>query len=227
MTAVDTDAIVGLAHRACTLAGIPAHSIEPIRIRDNWMLRIPGAGTVIRIHPPGRLAVAVRELRAADWLRSHQVPTAEPLPPDPVTVADRPATFWSDLGSNGPAEPKATARALLRLHSLRVPDHLALPRFELPDRRPRIAAALTDDRTKKWLTNTAEDHARRWAALDNNLNDWLSSFAPFGNDGVYFYTDINYKNVFADMNPWPANADCEWVGTADNDKASSYHFSGA
>lgn len=162
MTPVDTVSIVDLAHRACQLAGLPASAIEPIRIRDNWMLRITGTSTVIRILPTGQLDIATRELRAADWLRSHQVLTAEPVVPDPVTVAGHPVTFWADLGSYGPAEPAATARALLRLHGLRVPTHLGLPRFALHDRAPNIAAAQTDDRAKAWLAGHSAELARRW-----------------------------------------------------------------
>lgn len=72
---MDTTAIVGLAHHACTIAGKPAHTIEPIRIRDYWMFRIPAAA-VIRVRPPGRMDIAVHELRAADWF----APTGCPQP---------------------------------------------------------------------------------------------------------------------------------------------------
>ncbi|MEU4811828.1 hypothetical protein AB0H20_21705 [Nocardia fluminea] len=58
--------IVALARTACTQAQVPAARIEPIRLRDNAMLRTDTA-TIIRVHQRGELATAVRELRAADW----------------------------------------------------------------------------------------------------------------------------------------------------------------
>jgi hypothetical protein len=164
MTTVTADA-VDLARQACHLAGIPATAIEPIRLRDNLMLRAAGTGTVIRILPPGWSQVAVRELRVADWMRSHRILTAEPLVPDPVLVGERPVTFWEDLGEQCPAEPAHTARALLRLHDTRVPSHLGLPRFTLPPFAQRIREAHTDEPSKQWLTAKAEDLTRRWNAV--------------------------------------------------------------
>lgn len=161
---MQTSEVIALAQQACGQARLPADAIEPIRLRDNLMLRTAG-GTVIRIHPPGTYGVAVRELRVADWLRSHRIPTAEPLVPDPVTVAGRPVTFWEDLGEQVPAESAHTARALLRLHSTRVPSHLALPRFALPDYPKRIREAQTSDSARQWLTRHAERLVGRWEAV--------------------------------------------------------------
>ncbi|WP_181697840.1 phosphotransferase enzyme family protein [Nocardia sp. GTS18] len=157
--------IVDLARAACAKAQVPATRIDPIRLRDNAMLRTDAA-TIIRVHQHGELTTAVRELRAADWLRSHHVRAPEPLVPDPVVVAGRPVTFWEDLGSGGPAEAAETGAMLARLHTLRVPSHLGLPQFTLPDFTDRIHQCLTDDREKAWLRGYAENLAARWHALE-------------------------------------------------------------
>ncbi|MFD4353581.1 phosphotransferase enzyme family protein [Nocardia sp. NPDC058518] len=122
--------------------------------------------TIIRIHQRGELATAVRELRTADWLRSHHVRAPEPLVPDPVVVADRPVTFWEDLGSGGPADAAETGTMLARLHTLRVPNHLGLPRFTLPDFTEHIDQCLTDNTEKAWLRRYAADLATWWNALE-------------------------------------------------------------
>ncbi|AUG79296.1 hypothetical protein CFP65_4552 [Kitasatospora sp. MMS16-BH015] len=161
-----TETIIDIARAACALADVPADEIEPIRVRDNAMLRIPGQRTVIRVHQEGELDTAVRELRAADWLRSHRVLAPEPIVPDPVSVDGRPVTFWDDLGPATAADPADTARSLRALHSLRVPTHLGLPRFTLPDFGERIDQALTDGRSKVWLRYHAAELAHRWEAIE-------------------------------------------------------------
>ncbi|MFE7723704.1 phosphotransferase [Nocardia rhizosphaerihabitans] len=157
--------IVALARAACTQAQVPASRIEPIRLRDNAMLRTDTA-TIIRVHQRGELATAVRELRAADWLRSHHVRAPEPLVPDPVVVAEHPVTFWEDLGSGGPAEAAETGAMLAHLHSLRVPSHLGLTSFTLPDFTDRIDQCLTDNVDKAWLRGYADDLAAKWNELE-------------------------------------------------------------
>ncbi|MFE1591697.1 phosphotransferase enzyme family protein [Nocardia sp. NPDC058705] len=157
--------IVALARAACAQAQVAAARIDPIRLRDNAMLRTD-TETIIRVHQRGELATAVRELRAADWLRSHHVRAPEPLVPDPVVVDGRPVTFWEDLGSGGPAEAAETGTMLARLHTLRVPSHLGLPRFTLPNFTDRIDQCLTDDTEKAWLRGYAEATAERWHALE-------------------------------------------------------------
>ncbi|WP_083885604.1 phosphotransferase [Nocardia thailandica] len=168
--------ILALARAACTQAQVPATRIEAIRLRDNAMLRTDTA-TVIRVHQPGELSTAIRELRAADWLRSHHVRAPEPLVPDPVVVGSRPVTFWEDLGSGGPAEATETGRMLARLHSLRVPSHLGLPRFTLPDFTDRITQCLTSEHNKNWLRRCAEDLAAGWDRLE-----WPSSWCVIHGD---------------------------------------------
>ncbi|MFE7796776.1 phosphotransferase enzyme family protein [Nocardia sp. NPDC057440] len=162
MTTTD---IVDLARRACVGAHIPARRIIPIRLRDNAMLRTDGP-VVIRVHQRGQLDTAVRELRAADWLRSHHVRAPEPLVPDPIVVGGRPVTFWEDLGGGGPADAAETGVILRTLHQLRVPSHLGLARFVLPDFTSRIAQSLTDDDAKSWLTNHADELKARWNTLE-------------------------------------------------------------
>jgi hypothetical protein len=132
------------------------------------MLRVIGHQTVIRIHELGTYDIATRELRVADWMRSHRIPVPEPSPlaPDPIIVGHRPVTLWEDLGSGGPAGPAETARMLRHLHSLKVPSHLGLSRFQLPSFEARIAQAQTDDRSRAWLTGFAAELYRRWQVVD-------------------------------------------------------------
>ncbi|WP_433635492.1 phosphotransferase enzyme family protein [Nocardia sp. CA-120079] len=162
MTTID---IVDLARRACVGAHIPSRRIVPIRLRDNAMLRTDGP-TVIRVHQRGQLSTAVRELRAADWLRSHHVRAPEPLVPDPVVVDGRPVTFWEDLGGGGPADAAETGTMLARLHALRVPSHLGLARFALPEFTARIAQCLTDEASKSWLSEHCAQLRSRWDGLE-------------------------------------------------------------
>ncbi|MCU1640930.1 MAG: hypothetical protein JWN03_1205 [Nocardia sp.] len=165
---MNSNDIVTLARQACADAHVPAEEITPIRLRDNAMLRTNGTGgpTVIRVHQRGQLTTAVRELRAADWLRSHHVLAPEPLVPDPVVVGGRPVTFWEDLGSGGPADARETGVMLRTLHELRVPSHLGLTEFRLPNFAGRIGECLTDDEAKLWLTRQARELQSRWDSIE-------------------------------------------------------------
>ncbi|MFC8529402.1 phosphotransferase enzyme family protein [Nocardia sp. NPDC057227] len=162
MTSVD---FLELARRACASADVPARRITAIRLRDNAMLRTEDR-TVIRVLRRGQLETAVRELRAADWLRSHGIRAPEPLVPDPVVVAGRPVTFWEDLGGGGPVEAAETAALLRTLHRLRIPSHLGLARFALPDFADQIARAAVDEEGRSWLTGHAAELAQRWKEID-------------------------------------------------------------
>ena len=161
MTTTD---ILSVARQACADAHITANVIIPIRLRDNAMLRT-NRRTVIRVHQRGQFTTAVRELRAADWLRSHRVRAPEPLVPDPVVVDERPVTFWEDLGSGGPADAAETGQMLRTLHALRVPSHLGLTQFAVPEFAGRIAQCLTADEDKRWLTGYSVELQARWNEL--------------------------------------------------------------
>ncbi|MFC8046762.1 phosphotransferase [Nocardia sp. NPDC057353] len=161
MTTVD---LLDLARRACASADVPAGRISAIRLRDNAMLRTDDR-TVIRVLQRGQLETAIRELRAADWLRSHGVRAPEPLVPDPVVVSGRPVTFWEDLGGGGPVDPAETAALLRALHGLRVPSHLGLARFALPEFAEQIARTSVDDDARSWLSGHAAELAQRWDGI--------------------------------------------------------------
>ena len=85
-------------------------------------------------------------VRVARWLAAEQVPAVRLLPavPAPVTVGGARATIWVDAGPGGPRPPDGAdlGQALRRLHALRPPPGLDLPRWDpMDDVRRRLSDA--------------------------------------------------------------------------------------
>ncbi|MFJ9523132.1 phosphotransferase [Kitasatospora sp. NPDC101801] len=129
---------------------------------QHWVLRLPRAtpsGSVVaKIHKEGtdRLAVT-RQVATANWLHDNGVLTARPAGTGwPVLAGQHLVTFTHDLGTGGPATPRALGRALARLHALPVPRDLNLPRVDpaasLLARIEQLPDHVLDPEDRNWLT---------------------------------------------------------------------------
>lgn len=129
---------------AASLARLDSTGATLVRLGENAVFRLPHAKAVARVGRSARRAEdAVRELRVAHWLAGQDVPTAEPLTPEPIVIDDRVVTFWEEIPNPRPSTPGELGAALRRLHLLTPPDHLNLPRVEPMARvAERIAAAV-------------------------------------------------------------------------------------
>ncbi|MGW4690979.1 phosphotransferase family protein [Kitasatospora cineracea] len=169
ITTAPLNATFPILQAACEETGLPAEGAELIRDMDNAMWRLPGTGTVARVHGPGTEAVARNEVRGAYWLYANHIPVALPRHAEPVLVDGRPVTFWTDLGNGGPTTPGEIARILRDLHNLPVPAPAEVP---LPTYNPflllpgQIDAAQTTDEAKAWLHDHAAELREQWLALD-------------------------------------------------------------
>ncbi|GAA4973464.1 aminoglycoside phosphotransferase family protein [Yinghuangia aomiensis] len=128
----------GILARACNRVGIDpgvADNAGLLAYGENAVFALPQAGIVARIaRGPHLLDRARREIEVARWLRDQDFPTvrpAEQVPAQPVSVSERPVTFWELLEpADRDPDVKDLARLLKRLHAL------PRPPFALPAREP-------------------------------------------------------------------------------------------
>ncbi|MFJ4679068.1 phosphotransferase family protein [Kitasatospora sp. NPDC088783] len=148
------------------LAGFDTAAAQLIRALDNGVWRLSG-GIVARVHQPGTETSARNEIRGTYWLYGHGIPVPLPRRPTPVIAADRPVTFWTDLGPGSPANPADTAQMLRTVHQLPAPADFTLPTHNPFARFPaQIAAAHTTSENKDWLTAHAARLREQWLTLD-------------------------------------------------------------
>jgi Ser/Thr protein kinase RdoA (MazF antagonist) len=142
MTGHRTEMARPYLHAAATAAGLSPTGAEPIRLAENDLWRLP-CGIVVRISRAGQDAAAFREVAVTRWLATHDFPAVRPLPlTQPLTAADRPATYWYELPPHHAGTAADLAPLLHRLHNLPVPQDLPLGEADPFVRiRERLAAA--------------------------------------------------------------------------------------
>lgn len=145
---------------ACARAGVPATEVEPIRLGENALFRLPGR-VVARITRPGQHRVAEREVHVARWLIDHGVPAVRPVDGviQPVVVDGRAVTFWDELPDHRIGTAVEVAAALRHLHSLPPPAEFVLepldPFIRVEERIDAATVLTAPDRA--WLhTRLAE-----------------------------------------------------------------------
>jgi aminoglycoside phosphotransferase (APT) family kinase protein len=117
---------------ACTQAGLDPSNAQLIRLGENAVYRL-ASPVIARI---GRTVAytddAQKEVAVARWLATEDFPAVRALPIDqPLSVDGRVVTFWesiSDVEDYG--SPVEVGTLLARLHTMKAPAELRIPRLE-------------------------------------------------------------------------------------------------
>ncbi|MFE3446028.1 phosphotransferase enzyme family protein [Nocardia sp. NPDC059180] len=202
MSSQDLDAI---ACAACTAAGLTAPDLEPIKVAENAIYRLPNSRIVIRIAKPGQRGAAERELLIADWLRDSNVPAVEPadIATPFVMIEDRPVTFWKELSEHRGGTATEIALALRRLHALESPPFLsALDPFVRLDKRIDAASTVADH-DGQWLRQHLDTLRENWAEQPDGLSwgpihgDAWEGNVVTTNDGTTLFLDLERTSIGA------------------------------
>jgi hypothetical protein len=114
---------LAVLHAAGERAGIDSSWVDPIRLGENAIYRLPRQ-IVARIARPGQFAVATKEVQVACWLaQPHEV---VPGVDQPVEVDGRAVMFWFELPPHQHGTFTQVAQALRRLHDLSPPTSFPL-----------------------------------------------------------------------------------------------------
>ncbi|PPJ21425.1 hypothetical protein C5E44_03530 [Nocardia nova] len=152
--------------QAAALAGADATEATSIRTGAHAIYRLRD-GIIARIGEPGSADVAKRELRISQWLNESGIDTVEAVSSldQPITVDDRPVTWWRLIPDHRPATPAELGEALRRLHSIAAPTTFTLPEHDPFDgllEKLKSATTLDDD-DRKWLIQHEQDlRSRYW-----------------------------------------------------------------
>ncbi|MFH8594242.1 phosphotransferase [Streptomyces rimosus] len=156
---------------ACRRAGLDSDGARLIRLGENALFRLAAHPVVVRIARSREYLDAVRgEVRVSRWLSRTGFPVTRVVDDleQPVVVDGHPVTFWHVI-EEGPRKPTyGELGAVLRdLHSLTVPDTLALPPYPAlgrTDRRIATAAGIPED-DRAFLRKRAGELRERVAGL--------------------------------------------------------------
>ncbi|UGT61569.1 phosphotransferase enzyme family protein [Nocardia asteroides] len=200
---MNNEDLEAVARAACSAVGLNASDLEPIKVAENAIYRVPSAAIVVRVAKPGQEAAAERELLIADWLRRSGVPAVEPadLATTFVIQRDHPVSFWKELPEHHGATAPEIARALRTLHRLE-------PAEFLPDIDPFVrldqridAAAATSPADRRWLRRHLAELRERWAERTGGM-PWgpIHGDAWDGNvvtttDGTTLFLDLERASV--------------------------------
>ena len=110
--------------QACDELGLDSNSLDPIRIAENSVWRLPH-GIVARM--TSRKEAVHREIRVARWLGKKGVSAVRPderVPEQPVIIGERAISFWEELPPHQHGTCFDMAPLLKQLHRLDPPDFL-------------------------------------------------------------------------------------------------------
>ncbi|MFH8403195.1 phosphotransferase enzyme family protein [Streptomyces sp. NPDC018019] len=156
---------------ACRRAGLDSDGARLIRFGENALFRLAAHPVVVRIARSREYLDAVQgEVRVSRWLSRTGFPVTRVVDDleQPVVVDGHPVTFWHVI-EEGPRKPTyGELGAVLRdLHSLTVPETLALPPYPAlgrTDRRIAAAAGIPED-DRAFLRKRARELRERVAGL--------------------------------------------------------------
>lgn len=161
-----------LLREACTTVRLPCDDAVLLRIGENALYHLVGAGVVVRIGRSLHYLLDVRkELAVAAWLHNEAFPGTQALDDfsQPIVVGDRPVTFWRYIKSGAVAPTFGDLGLLLRrLHELRAPDLTELPNanpFVRVQKRLAMAPISVPPETKSFLHDRHVDLARKYKKL--------------------------------------------------------------
>lgn len=148
---------------ASQAAGLDARGAELIRLGENALFRLASVPVIVRVArgeewlPKARVEVAV-----SLWLAGEGFPASRIVEEleQPLVIEGHPVTFWHLIVEGGRKATYGELGGLLRdLHSLTVPEGLALPSFQPFDKQAlRLDRAVIPDDDKAFLR-------KRWSEL--------------------------------------------------------------
>ncbi|MFE1558349.1 phosphotransferase enzyme family protein [Streptomyces sp. NPDC058734] len=181
---------------ACQELGLDATGVEPIRIAENAIWRLPGQ-LVARISRPGRTRIAQREIAVADWLAEQGIPAVRPMPGlvQPVTVDGRAVTIWEELPPHRDGTVNEMAHLLKALHALPEPDFELEPLEPFGKIRARLnQSTVLDEPAMQWLQDYTDSLEEAWSRLLTKPNlsrcvlhgdAWVGNVASAENGTAY------------------------------------------
>jgi hypothetical protein len=150
--ALTADGIAAVTSETGRLTGLRTADAELVKFTNNAVVRLPGAGAVLRIAGSEEVRAKVDVVVAtARWLEALRLPAVRLLPdvPQPVEVAGHVVTLWRAVQ---PGEAAASADGLANLlrwwHAIEVPPPAELPAWNLVAfvrRRIDEAVGIADD----------------------------------------------------------------------------------
>lgn len=196
---------LAVLHTACERAGIDSSRVDPIRLGENAIYRLPHQ-IVARIARPGQLAAATKEVHIARWLAEHYVPAVQVVPgvDQPVEVDGRAVTFWLELPPHQHGTFTQVAQALRRLHDLSPPTSFPLdplaPFVRLAERIDAATTLAAEDRV--WLRDHLADLQYRYTyELPNGLPEcvvhgdaWVGNVVST-RDGEVMFLDLERCSI--------------------------------
>jgi Phosphotransferase enzyme family len=150
--ALTADGIAAVTTAVGRLTGLPTGDAELVKYTNNAVVRLAGAGAVLRIAGSEEVRAKVPVVvAAARWLEALGLPAVRLLPglPQPLEAAGHLVTVWRGV-ERGDAEPSAGGlAAILRWwHAIDVPPPAELPAWNLAGfvrRRIDEAVGVADD----------------------------------------------------------------------------------
>ncbi|MFJ1936600.1 phosphotransferase [Kitasatospora sp. NPDC088160] len=164
-----------IVYGAARAQGLDPTGAQPLQPEHDHVYRLPHAGAVAKVHGPSTSRRdALRQRRAARWLRSKGIATPRPagIHVNPIQC-DSPlgplqVTFADDLGDT-PTTPGQLGALLRKLHSLDSPD-FELPVFDpfkrVADRIEALPAAVLPSRERTRLHRFLATARTAWQALE-------------------------------------------------------------
>ncbi|MGH3550643.1 MAG: phosphotransferase [Pseudonocardiaceae bacterium] len=154
------------AEAAARTAGIDPTGLKLMRVGENVILLLPGAGAVARIAPSVALLDSVRrELRIATWLEGAGLPVVRPLAMEPFVEGQLVVSFWEYLPDVEATDVVTLAGFLRQLHVIPVPQEFPLgpvqPFARIAERVESTPALAEADR--QFLRDMQIDLVAQWA----------------------------------------------------------------
>jgi hypothetical protein len=165
---LDDGPTIRAAVDAATSLGLSPSGAAIVRRGTTTQVRLPAADAVARVHPPGAVAQAQREVDAGWALADAGVDAARPVPGhQPVTSRRRAVTIWRWIdGTGAEATSLDLARAARRLHAATATGGSSLPALDpIGAVRALLDGLPTRSDDVELLRHTADDLAGRWADL--------------------------------------------------------------
>ncbi|MFE1174288.1 aminoglycoside phosphotransferase family protein [Streptomyces sp. NPDC058773] len=167
----------GAAQRACTVWGLSARGLSPLRTHATSVYLLPQADAVVRVSRNEQRASIQRAIYLTRWLAGHGLEVTEPLDvPQPLDVHGYVITLWRHYPQpdGPPPGPEHLGRLLSRLH--RLPE----PPIELPAYRPHLAlrpvvesSTVLEPSNREWILHRSDKLLDAYAHLDFRLGRGL------------------------------------------------------
>ncbi|MGW9046049.1 aminoglycoside phosphotransferase family protein [Streptomyces lydicus] len=167
----------GAAQRACTVWGLSAPGISPLRTHATSVYLLPQADAVVRVSRNEQRASIQRAIALTRWLAGHGLEVTEPLDvSQPLDLHGYVITLWQHYPQpdSPPPGPEHLGRLLSQLH--RLPE----PPVELPAYRPHLAlrAVVGSSTTlapsdREWILGHSDELLDAYAHLDFPLGQGL------------------------------------------------------